>query len=75
MLKFIGLILLLVFLGILVFGIFLGKVIRFFGPTERNRTAGQQSKNNQQNATNIPPKKFAKDEGEYVNYEEIKEEE
>lgn len=75
MFKFIGFLLLIVFFVILVVGILLGKVIRFFGPTQRNRST-QKSHNRQQSGTeNNTIKKFSKDEGEYVNYEEIKDEE
>jgi len=75
MFKFLAFLVLLVFLGILIFGIFLGKIIRFFGPTDKNRSSGRQQQNSHQNTSNTPPKKFPKEEGEYISYEEIKEEE
>ncbi|GAB6008913.1 DUF4834 family protein [Dysgonomonas reticulitermitis] len=72
MFKFLGLLLLIVIFAFLILGVFLGRVIRTFGPT--NKTKSSNHKNN--NYTPDPPqKKFSKKEGEYVSYEEIKDDE
>lgn len=74
MAKIIGLILLFAAFGILVFGVFLGRVIRTFRPSDRNRSNKRRTNNNSQQSTNSAPvqKKFAKGEGEYISYEEVK---
>jgi len=58
-------------------GVLLGRVIRFFGPADKNKTNRRKTGNNSQssNTANNTPKKFSKTEGEYVNYEEVRDEE
>lgn len=74
MAKIIGLILLFAAFGVLVFGVFLGRVIRTFRPSDRNKTNRRRSNNSSQQSTSSAPaqKKFAKGEGEYISYEEVK---
>lgn len=76
MFKFLGFLLLIGFFGFLILGIFLGRVIRFFGPSsDRAKSNRRQTNNNSRTtAEDTTQKKFSKNEGEYVNYEEIKEE-
>ena len=71
MFKFLGLLLLIVISAFLILGVFLGRVIRTFGPTDK--TKGNTRKNNKNYTPDPPQKKFPKDEGEYISYEEIKE--
>ncbi len=76
MFKFLGFLLLIGLFGFLILGIFLGRVIRFFGPSsDRAKGNRRQANNNSRSASeDTTQKKFSKNEGEYVNYEEIKEE-
>jgi len=72
MLKFLGILFFGVLFVFLILGVFLGRAIRSF-------SSSNKTKNNRQTNYNPTPdasqKKFSKDEGEYVNYEEIKEDE
>lgn len=67
----------LVLIGFFVFSVLVvifGRVIRFFGGSSQ-KTRKKQSKSSkkaQYSSTNTPPKKFGKGEGEYVDYEEVK---
>ncbi len=76
MFKFLGFLLLIGLFGFLILGIFLGRVIRFFGPSsDRAKSNRRQANNNSRStAEDATQKKFSQNEGEYVNYEEIKEE-
>lgn len=77
MFKFFMFILLIGLFGFLLIGVLLGRVIRFFGGAPEKTKSGQRkSKNKSHNneASSNVPKKFSKNEGEYVDYEEIKEE-
>jgi len=76
MFKFLGFLLLIGVFGFLILGVFLGRVIRFFGPSSDRAKSNRQSKSRSQSTSNnnTPQKKFSKNEGEYVNYEEVKEE-
>ncbi|MBN9302233.1 MULTISPECIES: DUF4834 family protein [Dysgonomonas] len=76
MFKFLGFLLLIGLFGFLILGIFLGRVIRFFGSSsDRAKSNRRQTNNNSRSAAeDTTQKKFSKNEGEYVNYEEIKEE-
>ncbi|MDR1089895.1 MAG: DUF4834 family protein [Prevotella sp.] len=73
MFKFLGLLLLTVISAFLILGVFLGRVIRTFGPTDK--TKGNNRKNNNNHTPDPPQKKFPKNEGEYVSYEEMEDEE
>ncbi|NDV80276.1 DUF4834 family protein [Dysgonomonas sp. 511] len=72
--KFLGILLFIGMIGFLILGVFLGGVVRLF------RSGGQKTNNrrsaaNRSNSSNDSPttqKKFSKNEGEYVDYEEIK---
>ncbi|MDR2949923.1 MAG: DUF4834 family protein [Dysgonomonas sp.] len=76
MFKFLGLLLIIGLLGFLILGVFLGRVIRFFGPSsDRAKANRRQSNNRSTTNTNTPQKKFSKNEGEYIGYEEIKDDE
>ena len=76
MFKFLALLLLLGVFGFLILGVFLGRVIRFFGSTDRRKTNNNNSANNRNsNPTNETQKKFSKNEGEYISYEEVKDDE
>jgi len=72
MFKFLGLLLIIGLLGFLILGVFLGRVIRFFGPSSDRAKTNRRRPNNQSTANNAPQKKFSKNEGEYIGYEEIK---
>lgn len=72
MLKFLGVIFIFILSAILFFGIFLGRVLRSFGANKSRRYDGKQNQGNEQSPSS---KKFSKGEGEYVSYEEIKDEE
>lgn len=75
MFKFLAFLLLLGLFGFLLVGVLLGRVIRFFGSSDKNkkrRSSGNKS--HSQDSSNTP-KRFSKNEGEYVDYEEIKDEE
>jgi predicted lipid-binding transport protein (Tim44 family) len=76
MFKFLGFLLFIGLFGFLILGVFLGRVIRFFGPSsDRAKSNRKQSGNKTaSDNANTLQKKFSKNEGEYVNYEEIKEE-
>jgi hypothetical protein len=73
MFKFLGLLLLIVIFAFLILGVFLGRVIRTFGTTDKTKRNNYKKSNNYTPAS--PQKKFSKKEGEYVNYEEIKDDE
>ncbi|MFV0535800.1 MAG: DUF4834 family protein [Dysgonomonas sp.] len=73
MFKFLGLLLFIVISAFLILGVFLGRVIRMFGPT--NKTKGNTRKNNNNYTPDPPQKKFSKNEGEYISYEEVKDDE
>ncbi len=77
MFKFLALLLTFVVFGFLFLGVFLGRVIRFFGPSDRRKASRKQAnrKSEYSKQQDTPQKKFAKSEGEYVNYEEIKDNE
>lgn len=70
MFKFLGLLLLIVISAFLILGVFLGRVIRTFGPT--NKTKGNARKKSNNYTPEPSQKKFSKNEGEYISYEEIK---
>lgn len=74
MFKFLGFLLLFALLGFLILGVLLGKVMRFFAPDDKGKSTRRQA-GRQQETYNTSQKKFSKNEGEYVNYEEIKDEE
>lgn len=76
MFKFLALLFVFGFLGFLLFGVFLGRVIRFFNPSSKKNTASARRKttNNRTTQNETPRKKFRKNEGEYIDYEEIKDE-
>lgn len=84
MFKFFGILLLLFIFGFLVLGVFLGKVIRSFSSSNTTSGSTSNTNNNSQTRTKRADhtnqrhnsshhKLFSEDEGEYVNYEEIKE--
>lgn len=73
MFKFLGLLLFIVISAFLILGVFLGRVIRTFGPTNKSKSSNRKKTNN--HTPNPPQKKFSKNEGEYVSYEEVKDEE
>ncbi|GHV41552.1 hypothetical protein FACS1894179_09720 [Bacteroidia bacterium] len=73
MFKFLGLLLLIVIFAFLILGVFLGRVIRTFGPTDKTKSSNHENNNNY--TPDPPQKKFSKKEGEYVSYEEIKDDE
>lgn len=76
MFKFLGLLLIIGLLGFLILGVFLGRVIRFFGPSsDRAKTNRRRSDNQSTTNSNATQKKFSKNEGEYIGYEEIKDDE
>lgn len=74
MFKFLLFLLLLGLFGFLTIGVLLGRVIRFFAPEEKKRPNRKQANNKSHYSDNQdkPQKKFSKNEGEYVSYEEIK---
>lgn len=73
MFKFLGLLLIVGLFGFLILGVFLGRVIRFFGPSSDRARSNRRQPNNQ--STNTQQKKFSKNEGEYIGYEEVKDDE
>ncbi|MDR0824165.1 MAG: DUF4834 family protein [Prevotella sp.] len=75
MFKFLGFLLLLGLFGFLMLGVWLGRIIRFFGSSSERAKANHRQSNNSTSTANTPQKKFSKNEGEYVGYEEIKDEE
>ncbi len=76
MFKFLGFLLLIGLFGFLIIGVLLGRVIRFFGgPDTKAKSARRKSNRQQQSDYTTPQKKFSKNEGEYVSYEEVKDEE
>jgi hypothetical protein len=75
MFKFLGLLLLIVIVGFLLLGVVLGRIIRFFGPADKRNTGRSRSNSSQQSTQEPTQKKFSKNEGEYVNFEEVKEDE
>lgn len=72
MFKFLMFLFLIGLFGFLILGVLFGRAIRFFGPEDRKRTSKQQKSNKSQSSANVTQKKFSKNEGEYVNYEEIR---
>ncbi len=75
MFKFLGLLLLIVIVGFLLLGVVLGRIIRFFAPADKRNTGRSRSNSSQQSTQEPAQKKFSKNEGEYVNFEEVKEDE
>ncbi|HMM03388.1 MAG: DUF4834 family protein [Dysgonomonas sp.] len=77
MFKFLGFLLILGLFGFLVIGVLLGRVIRFLGPEDRGKSNKKRSGNKSQNSktSNISQKKFSENEGEYISYEEVKDDE
>lgn len=76
MIKFILFLALIAFFGFLFLVVILGRVIRFFGgSTQKAKKKQYKSSSKAQNtSSNTTIKKFSKNEGEYVDYEEIKDE-
>jgi hypothetical protein len=74
MFKFLGFLFILGLFGFLVIGVFLGRVIRFFGTEDRGRPHKKQADNKSQSSKSpdVSQKKFSKNEGEYISYEEVK---
>ncbi|WP_246347962.1 DUF4834 family protein [Dysgonomonas hofstadii] len=62
-------------MGFLILGVLLGRVMRFFAPNNKNKSGRRQTNKQQQDAYNTSQKKFSKNEGEYIDYEEIKDNE
>lgn len=75
MFKFLGFILIFFLIGFLILGVFLGRVLRLFRSSGRDRTTRRSSSAYNNTTPDPPQKKFSKDEGEYVQYEEIKDDE
>lgn len=77
MFKFLGFLLIIGLFGFLVIGVMLGRVIRFFGPVDKKRTTRKTNSERQSSTTSTSnsSKQFPKNEGEYVSYEEVKDEE
>ena len=75
MFKFLGFLLIFALLGFLILGVLLGRVMRFFAPDDKNKSNRRRKNSQQQNTQATPQKKFSKNEGEYIDYEEIKDEE
>lgn len=77
--KFIGALIIIAFLIFFLFGSILAKIIRFFSANAGTQQRTQQGRNNDYSQTSTPQqdnqKKFSKEEGEYVPYEEIKDDE
>lgn len=73
MFKFLAIIFLFILSVFLILGVFLGRAIRSFGPPRSK--SNSRSTNNKNHFPEPPQKKFSKNEGEYVNYEEVKDEE
>ena len=77
MFKIGGLLLLIPVLVIVALFVIIGNIIKAFKPNGRSsshsRTRQSPYKNAGNNSTTNPQKEFSKDEGEYVDYEEIKE--
>ncbi len=73
--KFIGILLIVALLFFLLVGVLFGRVIKFFNPSSNENRSKQRSTNNQYTQKEKVTKKFSKNEGEYVSYEEIKDEE
>lgn len=73
MFKFLGLLLFIVIFAFLILGVFLGRVIRTFGPTPKPKSNNRKKNNNY--TPDPSQKKFSKNEGEYVSYEEVKDDE
>ncbi|WP_165020940.1 MULTISPECIES: DUF4834 family protein [unclassified Dysgonomonas] len=76
--KFLLILFIVFILVIFVFGSILGRVIRFFNPGNTNTNRRQQNKSRQSNENNSGTdnkKYFSDKEGEYVSYEEVKDEE
>jgi predicted lipid-binding transport protein (Tim44 family) len=74
MFKFLGFLLVLGLFGFLVIGVLLGRVIRFFGPEDRGKSNKKRPANKSQSSKSpdVSQKKFSKNEGEYISYEEVK---
>ncbi|MDR1883871.1 MAG: DUF4834 domain-containing protein [Prevotella sp.] len=77
MFKFFGFLLLLALFGFLVLGVLLGRVVRFLGTVDKNRPGNKRSGSKKQKteSSNASRKKFSENEGQYVAYEEVKEDE
>lgn len=69
---------LIAFFGFLILVVIFGRIIRFFGgPTKKDKTKQRKASSRNQDSrssANTSAKKFSKNIGEYVDYEEIKEE-
>lgn len=77
MFKFLIFLLLIGLFVFLFLGVLLGRVIRFFGPEDRSRSKQKKRNNKSQyeNTATTAQKKFSKNEGEYVSYEEVNDKE
>lgn len=76
MIKFLLLLALFGFFGFLILVVLFGRVIRFFGGGSKKSKAKQRkanSKSQYSKSADTAPKKFSKNEGEYVDYEEVNE--
>lgn len=81
MFKFLAFLFILGFFGFVVVGVIFGRAIRFFGSADQTRDGrkktSNKNKSNRSAKSQSPTyshKKFSKDEGEYISYEEIKDE-
>ncbi|GAB6120159.1 DUF4834 family protein [Dysgonomonas termitidis] len=74
MFKFLGFLLILGLFGFLVIGVLLGRIIRFLGPEDRGKSNKKRpgTKSQSSKSPNVSQKKFSKNEGEYISYEEVK---
>lgn len=75
--KFLLILFIVFILIVFVFGSVLGKIIRFFntGSVNTNRRQQNNSRQSDNNSSDTTNKKYFSDkEGEYVSYEEIKDE-
>lgn len=68
MLKFLGIIFIFFLSAILLLGVVLGKALKSFGSNKTGRSSRSANSGSRQNSTQ---KKFLKNEGEYVSYEEV----
>ncbi|MDU1893054.1 MAG: DUF4834 family protein [Dysgonomonas sp.] len=75
MFKFLLFLLIIGVLGFFVLGALFGRVIRFFGSgntSNNNRRTTNRQNTRRSEPSDSPQKKFSKEEGEYVNYEEVR---
>ncbi|MBK5719655.1 DUF4834 family protein [Dysgonomonas sp. Marseille-P4677] len=77
MFKFLGFLILLGLFGFLVVGVLLGRAIRFLRPEDKRRNNSRRTNNKakQSESPTSSQKKFSKNEGEYISYEEVKDDE